>query len=269
MTTSVEAMAAWKWQVSRRPKGLERRFVYVERASMRSRCSFRALCAIAGWGRSVARKDEVLRTPHPKVASRRRRNCFARSPTDRHRKSMRQPLVAPLARISPGVSIGPYVVIGEDAHVGQARKSARTPWTERGCWVGENCRIHPRVTLYAGMRVGHRVEFNSGAVIGADGMWLRAGEGKYWKISASRNRGDWWRRRNRGEHPRSTAARSTITRIAEGVKLDNWSTLATTARLAVAHRWLPRRADCPVLAPLASTSSWRASRFRRALQIGR
>ena len=48
--------------------------------------------------------------------------------------------------------------------------------------MGEDCRLHPRVTLYAAAKLGDRVEVHSGAVIGADGFGYVSGEGRQWKF---------------------------------------------------------------------------------------
>ncbi len=89
-----------------------------------------------------------------------------------------------------------------------------------GCWIGENCRIHPRVTLYGGVRLGHRVEIHSGAVIGADGFGYASGGGKHWKFPQAGivEIGD-----EVEIGANSTIDRGSLddTRIAEGAKLDN------------------------------------------------
>jgi UDP-3-O-[3-hydroxymyristoyl] glucosamine N-acyltransferase len=129
-------------------------------------------------------------------------------------------IVAPLARVNPGVSIGPYAVIGEDAHVGAGTQIGAHTVIGAGCWIGENCRIHPRVTLYAGARIGHRVEIHSGAVIGADGFGYAHGEGRYWKFPQAgiAEIGD-----DAEIGANTTIDRGSLddTRIGEGVKLDN------------------------------------------------
>src|SRR6267142_6752 len=90
-----------------------RDLIYVERAKHAARAAASAaLCAIAGEGVALPGKT-VLRTPHPKVAfAKAAELLLGRSPiaTGIHATA----IVAPLARISPGVSIGPYVVIGAD-----------------------------------------------------------------------------------------------------------------------------------------------------------
>src|ERR1700724_3010220 len=49
-------------------------------------------------------------------------------------------IVAPLARIAPGVGIGPYAVIGEDVHVGEGTQIGPHCVVAAGCWIGQNSR---------------------------------------------------------------------------------------------------------------------------------
>jgi UDP-3-O-[3-hydroxymyristoyl] glucosamine N-acyltransferase len=129
-------------------------------------------------------------------------------------------VIAPLAKIAPSASIGPYAVIGEDAHIGEHTQIGAHCFIGAATWVGDNCRIHPRVTLYANMRVGNRVEIHSGAVVGADGFGYAYGEGRHWKfpqtgiveISDDVEIG-----------ANATIDRGSLddTRIADGVKIDN------------------------------------------------
>jgi len=196
-----------------------RDLIYVERAKHAARAAASAaLCAIAGEGVALPGKT-VLRTAQPKVAFARAAELLLGRPpiaTGIHATA----IVAPLARISPGVSIGPYAVIGEDAHVGAGTQIGAHSVIGAGCWIGENCRIHPRVTLYAGVRVGHRVEIHSGAVIGADGFGYAPGDGKYWKFPQAGivEIGD-----DVEIGANTTIDRGSLddTRIGEGVKLDN------------------------------------------------
>src|SRR6266478_1816952 len=130
-----------------------RDLIYVERAKHAARAAASAaLCAIAGEGVALPGKT-VLRTPHPKVAFAKAAELLLGRPpiaTGIHATA----IVAPLARISPGVSIGPYVVICEVAHVGAVTQIGAHCVIGAGCWVAENCGIHPRVTVYDGVRVG-------------------------------------------------------------------------------------------------------------------
>jgi UDP-3-O-[3-hydroxymyristoyl] glucosamine N-acyltransferase len=196
-----------------------RDLIYVERAKHAARAAASAaLCAIAGEGVALPGKT-VLRTAQPKVAFAKAAELLLGRPpiaTGIHATA----IVAPLARISPGVSIGPYAVIGEDAHVGAGTQIGAHSVIGAGCWIGENCRIHPRVTLYAGVRVGQRVEIHSGAVIGADGFGYAPGDGKYWKFPQAGivEIGD-----DVEIGANTTIDRGSLddTRIGEGVKLDN------------------------------------------------
>ena len=196
-----------------------RDLIYVDAAKHAERATASAaLCVIAGEGVTFPGKT-VLRSAQPKVAFAKAAELLLGRPpiaTGIHPTA----IVAPLARVSPGVNIGPYAVIGEDAHVGAGTQIGAHSVIGAGCWIGENCRIHPRVTLYGGVRIGHRVEIHSGAVIGADGFGYALGEGKYWKFPQAGIVviGD-----DVEIGANTTIDRGSLddTRIAEGVKLDN------------------------------------------------
>ncbi len=82
----------------------------------------------------------------------------------------------------PMHSPAPYTVIEEDVEIGAGTVIEAFCFLGRGARVGENCRLHPRVTLYPGSRLGNRVEVHSGAVIGGDGFGYVFGEGRHWKF---------------------------------------------------------------------------------------
>src|SRR5438477_110115 len=77
-----------------------------------------------------------------------------------------------------------------------------------------------RVTFYGGVRIGHRVEVHSGAVLGADGFGFAQGDGSYWKFPQAGivEIGD-----DVEIGANTTIDRGSLedTRIGEGVKLDN------------------------------------------------
>jgi UDP-3-O-[3-hydroxymyristoyl] glucosamine N-acyltransferase len=193
--------------------------IYVEAVKHAERAAASAaLCVIAGEGVALAGKT-VLRHRQAKLAfAKAAALLLERAPiaSGVHQTA----IVAPLTRLSPGVSIGPYAVIGEDVHVGAGTQIGAHTVIGAGSWVGENCRIHPRVTLYAGVRVGHRVEIHSGAVIGADGFGYAFGEGRYWKFPQAGivEIGD-----DVEIGANTTIDRGSLddTRIGNGVKLDN------------------------------------------------
>jgi UDP-3-O-[3-hydroxymyristoyl] glucosamine N-acyltransferase len=193
--------------------------IYVEAAKHAERAAVSAaLCVIAGEGVALAGKT-MLRHKQPKLAfAKAAALLLERSPiaSGVHQTA----IVAPMTRLSLGVSIGPYAVIGEDVHVGSGTQIGAHTVIGAGCWIGENCRIHPRVTLYAGVRIGHRAEIHSGAVIGADGFGYAHGEGRYWKFPQTGivEIGD-----DAEIGANTTIDRGSLddTRIAEDVKLDN------------------------------------------------
>jgi len=68
------------------------------------------------------------------------------------------------SRIEAGVFIGPGCVIGRD------------------CRIGRESRLVARVTLCHGVRLGERVLFHPGAVIGSDGFGLANDQGRWIKV---------------------------------------------------------------------------------------
>ncbi len=193
--------------------------IYVETSKHADRAAASAArCVIAAEGIKLGGKT-VLRSAQPKVA-------FAKAAGLLLEKAPiaagihATAIVAPLARVSTGASIGPYAVIGEDAHIGAGTQIGAHGVIGAGCWIGDNCRIHPRVTLYAGVRIGHRVEIHSGAVIGADGFGYAYGEGRYWKFPQA---GIVEIADDVEIGANTTIDRGSLddTRIGEGVKLDN------------------------------------------------
>jgi UDP-3-O-[3-hydroxymyristoyl] glucosamine N-acyltransferase len=177
-----------------------------------------AKCVVLPAGIEVAGKT-VLRAQNAKVA-------FAKAAAMLREASIiangvhAMAVIAALAKIAPSASIGPFAVIGEDAHIGENTQIGAHCVIGAGSWVGDDCRIHPRVTLYSNVRVGNRVEIHAGAVLGADGFGFTYGEGRYWKFPQAGiiEIGD-----DVEIGANTTIDRGSLddTRIAEGVKLDN------------------------------------------------
>jgi UDP-3-O-[3-hydroxymyristoyl] glucosamine N-acyltransferase len=175
-------------------------------------------CVVLPPGLTVAGKT-VLRTENVKLAFA-KAAALLREPSIIAKGIHPTAVLAPLAKIAPSASIGPYAVIGEDTHIGEHTQIGAHCFIGAATWVGDNCRIHPRVTLYANMRIGNRVEIHSGAVVGADGFGYAYGEGRHWKfpqvgiveiaddVEVGAN---------------TTIDRGSLddTRIADGVKIDN------------------------------------------------
>lgn len=86
------------------------------------------------------------------------------------------------AKLAPSASIGPFAYIGKNARIGEYAVIGA------GCVIGDEVSVgahalfYPRVTVYHGCRIGDRVIFHSGAVIGADGFGIAMDEGRWLKI---------------------------------------------------------------------------------------
>lgn len=79
-------------------------------------------------------------------------------------------LVAADARVAPSASVGPHVVIESGCVIEDGCQIGAGCYLGRGTHIGADSLLHPRVTIYAGVRIGRRAIIHSGAVIGADGF---------------------------------------------------------------------------------------------------
>ena len=177
-----------------------------------------AKCVVLPAGLSVAGKT-VLRAENAKVAFA-GAAALLREPSIIASGVHPTAVIAPLAKIAGSASIGPYAVIGEDAHIGEHTQIGAHCVIGAGSWVGNNCRIHHRVTLYANMRIGNRVEIHAGAVVGADGFGYVYGQGRHWKFPQA---GIVEIADDVEIGANTTIDRGSLddTRVAEGVKIDN------------------------------------------------
>ena len=139
-----------------------------------------ALCVLAPMGLSLTGKT-TLAVENPKLA-------FAKAaahllpnpspPAGIHATA----IVAPSAQLAPNIFVGPYVVIEGEVKIGEGSVVEAFCFLGRDSAIGEKCRLHPRVTLYPGAKLGTGVEVHSGAVIGSDGFGYVFGEGRHWKF---------------------------------------------------------------------------------------
>jgi UDP-3-O-[3-hydroxymyristoyl] glucosamine N-acyltransferase len=200
---------------SARPEDL----IYVDSARHTERAARSAAkCVLATPGTRLAGKT-MLEIVEPKLA-------FAKAAGWLLPAAAFTPAVHPTAIIDPGakisarVSIGPYVVIEDAAAIGAGTAIGAFGFVGRGARIGENCRLHPRVTLYAGASLANRVEVHAGCVIGADGFGYVYGEGRQWKFPqiGTVEIGD-----DVEIGPNTTIDRGSLdaTRIGNGVKIDN------------------------------------------------
>lgn len=124
---------------------------------------------------AAADKKALLVAAHPKLA-------FARSV-----KLLRPALaaagvderaaVSETAVLGERVSVGPFAVIGPGAVIGAGTRIEAGAVIGDGVTVGSECRIYPRVVVYAGTELGDRVVVHAGAVLGGDGFgYVRDGK---------------------------------------------------------------------------------------------
>jgi UDP-3-O-[3-hydroxymyristoyl] glucosamine N-acyltransferase len=193
--------------------------IYVDSARNIDRAQESASVCVIAFESAGLTDKAVLRTPQPKLAFVKAAELLV-GPATIAEGIHPTALVSPLSNVSPTAGIGPFAVIGEGAHVGDRTQIGAHTVVGPDCSIGEGCRIHPRVALYPGTRLGNRVEIHSGAVIGADGFGYVHGEGRHWKFPQSGivEIGD-----DVEIGANTTIDRGSLdhTRIAEGVKLDN------------------------------------------------
>jgi UDP-3-O-[3-hydroxymyristoyl] glucosamine N-acyltransferase len=139
-------------------------------------------------------------------------------------------IVAATARLAPNIRIGPYVVIEDEVEIGTGTAVDAFCFLGRGARVGENCWLHPRVTLYAGARLADRVEAHTGAVIGGDGFGYVFGDDRHIKFPqiGSVEIGD-----DVEIGCNTTIDRGSLdaTQIGTGVKIDNLVQIAHNVRI--------------------------------------
>lgn len=122
-----------------------------------------------------------IQTPMPYMA-------FQALATELYPEPVPPPGIHPSAVLAPGVTVDPSASVGANVSIGPgARVGARTrihpgTFVGRDAVIGDDCLLHPNVTLYARTRIGHRVIVHAGAVVGSDGFGYRRDETGHRKI---------------------------------------------------------------------------------------
>jgi UDP-3-O-[3-hydroxymyristoyl] glucosamine N-acyltransferase len=140
-------------------------------------------------------------------------------------------VIAPSAKLGPGVGVGPYAVIEDGVEIGAGCEIGAHCVLGKGARLGERCRLYPRVTLYSGARLGANVIVHAGAVIGSDGFgYVPAAEGKHLKFPqvGEVEIGDDVEIGANATIDRGSLGR---TEIARGVKIDNLVQIAHNVRI--------------------------------------
>lgn len=127
--------------------------------------------------------------------------------------------VAPTARVD-GAAIGPHVYVGDGAVVGPGTQLHAGVWVGRGATIGRDCVLWPHVVVREHSRLGNRVIVHANATIGTDGFGYLQREGRHIKIPQIGyvEIGD---DVEIGAGACIDRARSGVTRIGRGVKIDN------------------------------------------------
>ena len=155
--------------------------IYVEaRKHLERAAASAARCVLIPPGLAIAGKT-LLRAENPKLAFARAAEWLvpaAPIATGIHPTA----IISSTAQLADGVAVGPYAVIEEGAKIGEGTEIGAFCFVGRAATIGEQCRLYPRVTLYAGARLANRVILHSGAVIGSDGFGYVESGGKRWKF---------------------------------------------------------------------------------------
>jgi UDP-3-O-[3-hydroxymyristoyl] glucosamine N-acyltransferase len=130
--------------------------------------------------------------------------------------------IHPSARLAKEVKVEERVVIGEGVEIGSGSRIGAGSVIGAKARMGNDCNLHPNVTIYPGTQLGNRVVIHAGAVLGSDGFGYVRDEktGHYEKFPQIG--------RLQIEDDVEIGANSTIdrgaldvTRIGRGTKIDN------------------------------------------------
>jgi UDP-3-O-[3-hydroxymyristoyl] glucosamine N-acyltransferase len=136
------------------------------------------------------------------------------------------PGIHPSAVIAPGVEIASTAAIGAHASIGPGTHIGERTCIGPGCSIGAGVHIgadgllHARVTIYDDVRIGDRAVLHSGCVLGADGFGFVRGPNGYRKFPQI-GRVEIGNDVEIGANSCVDRAALGVTRIADGVKLDN------------------------------------------------
>ena len=91
-------------------------------------------------------------------------------------------VIAPGAKLSPGVAVGAHTVIEDGAVIGEGTVLYANCYVGHETHLGKNCLIYPQVVLREKVSLGDRVIIHSGTVIGSDGFGYVTVDGKHLKV---------------------------------------------------------------------------------------
>jgi UDP-3-O-[3-hydroxymyristoyl] glucosamine N-acyltransferase len=111
----------------------------------------------------------LLVCAHPRLAFARAARHLAPT-SDRNYRIHASAVVHPSARLAREVKLDERVVIGEGAEIGSGSWIGAGSVIGAKVRMGNDCELHPKVTVYPGTRLGNRVIVHAGAVLGSDGF---------------------------------------------------------------------------------------------------
>ena len=91
-------------------------------------------------------------------------------------------IIDPSVKLDPSIHVGAGAVIEAGARIGARSVIGAQSYIGHHAALGEDCFLHPRVTIRERCKIGCRVQFQSGAVIGADGFGYELRDGRHVKI---------------------------------------------------------------------------------------
>jgi UDP-3-O-[3-hydroxymyristoyl] glucosamine N-acyltransferase len=84
--------------------------------------------------------------------------------------------------LGQGVALGPHVVLCRGARLGARTVLCAGVYVGAESRLGDDCLVHPSVTIRERVRIGHRAIIHSGTTIGGDGFGFQRGEGTAVKV---------------------------------------------------------------------------------------
>lgn len=154
---------------------------FAENATYFARAEASSASAILVAEEFSAAVKTLIRVPNARVAFARVLPLFFPEPTyppGVHPTAV----VAASAQVDPTAHIGPHCVVGDGAVIGPRNVLQGQVWVGAQCRLGEDVMLFPRVTLYPGTQLGHRVRIHSGSVLGADGFGYVLDNGVHRKV---------------------------------------------------------------------------------------
>lgn len=154
------------------------------------------------------------------------RGAVARAIAKLHPRVEPQPGIHPTAVIGPGAIVEPGCFIGPLVAIGAGVRICSGTSVAAGCVIGDyvhignQCILHPRVTIYRDVEIGNEVILHSGCVIGADGFGFVLADGMYEKFPQI-GRVQIGNRVEIGANSCVDRAALGVTSIGDGTKIDN------------------------------------------------